>query len=261
MTNLRIFFVGGLLSYKALFNWIRADIYIPTMLGSPLFQILFFAHLGRYSGLRDDGFFVIGNAVQACSMACIYAMTMTIANERYFGTLSALLATPANRLALFMGRSLPPIANGLFVSVFGLTAGVVLLDFSLADADLGALALTLVVTVLSCTGLGMLIGSIGLRARDVFFASNLVYFLMLLVCGVNIPIETLPGWMETVGRSVPLTHGIMAAREIAAGSGLSGVSDLVLIELAIGIAYAVAAFGLFRLFELESRRTASLEAI
>lgn len=259
MTNLRIFFVGGLLSYKALFNWIRADIYIPTMLGSPLFQILFFAHLGRYSGLRDDGFFVIGNAVQACSMACIYAMTMTIANERYFGTLSALLATPANRLALFLGRSLPPIANGLFVSVFGLAAGVALLDFSLADADLGALALTLIVTVLSCTGLGMLIGSIGLRARDVFFASNLVYFLMLLFCGVNIPIETLPGWMETVGRSVPLTHGIMAAREVADGSGLSSVAGLIQTELLIGVLYAAAAFGLFRFFEIETRKRATLE--
>lgn len=261
MTNLRIFFVGGALSYKALFNWIRPDIYIPTMLGSPLFQILFFTHLGRFSGLRDDSFFVIGNAVQACSMACIYAMTMTIANERYFGTLSALLATPANRVALFLGRSLPPIANGLLVSSFGLGVGVLLLDFSLAQADLAALALTLIVTVLSCTGLGMLIGSIGLRARDVFFASNLVYFLMLLFCGVNIPIESLPGWMETVGRSVPLTHGIMAAREIAAGAPLGAVRDLVMTELGIGLTYALIAFALFRVFELESRRTASLEAI
>lgn len=261
MTNLRIFFVGGLLSYKALFNWIRPDIYIPTMLGSPLFQILFFTHLGRFSGLRDDSFFVIGNAVQACSMACIYAMTMTIANERYFGTLSALLATPANRIALFLGRSLPPIANGLLVSVFGLAMGVLLLDFSLAQADLAALALTLIVTVLSCTGLGMLIGSIGLRARDVFFGSNLVYFLMLLFCGVNIPIESLPDWMEAVGRSVPLTHGIMAARDIAAGAPLGAVRDLVMTELGIGLTYALIAFALFRIFELESRRTASLEAI
>lgn len=261
MTPLRIFFVGGALSYRALFNWIRPDIYIPTMLGSPLFQILFFTHLGRFSGLRDDAFFVIGNAVQACSMACIYATTMTIANERYFGTLSALLATPANRMALFLGRSLPPIANGLLVSVFGLAAGVLLLDFSLADADLGALAVTLLITVLSCTGLGLLIGSIGLRARDVFFASNLVYFLMLLFCGVNIPIESLPAWMETVGRSVPLTHGIIAAREIAAGASLGQVADLVVTELAIGVTYGAIAFGLFRFFELESRRSASLEAI
>lgn len=259
MTSLRIFFIGGQISYKALFNWIRPEIYIPTMLGSPLFQILFFAHLGRYSGLRDDSFFVIGNAVQACSMASIYAMTMTVANERYFGTLSALLATPANRLALFLGRALPPIANGLFVSFFGLAAGVVLLDFSLADADPPAFAFVLLATVVSCTCLGMLLGSIGLRARDVFFASNLVYFLMLLFCGVNIPVEALPGWMEAVGRSMPLTHGIMAAREVAAGADLSEVAGLIQTELIIGAVYGALAFALFRFFEIETRKRATLE--
>ena len=31
------FFVGGLIAYRGLFNWIRPAMYIPTMLGSPLF--------------------------------------------------------------------------------------------------------------------------------------------------------------------------------------------------------------------------------
>ena len=35
---LRIFFVGGNISYRALFNWIKPSTYIPTMLGGPLFQ-------------------------------------------------------------------------------------------------------------------------------------------------------------------------------------------------------------------------------
>src|SRR5262249_60406866 len=49
VSSLRVFFIGGLISYRALFNWIRPWIYIPTMLGAPLFQILFFTYLGRYS--------------------------------------------------------------------------------------------------------------------------------------------------------------------------------------------------------------------
>jgi ABC-2 type transport system permease protein len=255
----RLFFVGGLLSYRALFNWIRPLIYVTTMLGSPLFQILFFAYLGRFAGLQDDTFFVVGNAVQVSAMSGIYAMTLTIANERHFGTLSPILATPANRVALFLGRAVPVIANGLFVSVFGFGVGLLLLDFELAWSQVPALAVVLVVTVTSCTGLGMLLGSIGLRARDVFFASNLVYYLMLLVCGVNIPVESLPSWLEAIGRVVPLTHGIEAAREVARGASLGDVSDLVLTELVIGAAYTAAAFALFRLFEVEGRRSAALE--
>jgi ABC-2 type transport system permease protein len=256
---MRLFFAGGLLSYRALFNWIRPITYVTTMLGSPLFQILFFAYLGRFTGLRDDTYFVVGNAVQVSAMSGIYAMTLTIANERYFGTLSPVLATPASRPALFLGRAMPVIANGLLVSVFGFAVGATFLRFHLDAAAIAPLALVLVVTVSSCTGLGMLIGSIGLRARDVFFASNLVYFLMLLVCGVNIPTEELPGALEAVSAVVPMTHGIEAARDVVAGASLADVAGLVLTEAAIGAAYAAAAFGLFRFFELEGRRSAALE--
>jgi ABC-2 type transport system permease protein len=261
VSALRVFFVGGRIAYRALFNWIRPSIYIPTMLGGPLFQILFFAHLGRYSGVADDGFFVVGNAVQASGMAGIYGMTMGIANERWFGTLSSLLATPANRLALFCGRALPFVANGLLVSTFGFAVGLALLDFRLAPARLPALAAVVGVTVASCTAFGLLLGSIGLRARDVFFISNLFYFLMLLLCGVNVPLGTLPVWLAAVGRALPLTHGIQAAREVVAGASLGAVGGLVAREALVGGCYAVCAYAMLRLFEAEGRRRASLETM
>ena len=256
---LRVFFVGGRISYRALFNWISPGIYVTTMLGSPLFQILFFTYLGRYAGGRDDDFFIVGNAVQVSAMAGIYGMVMGIANERQYGTLSPLLATPANRLAVFAGRGLPFIVNGLAVSAFGFAASWALLDFSPDPEVLPALALVVAITVVSCTALGALIGSIGLRARDVFFAANLVYFLMLLFCGVNVDVSDLPGWMEAIGTGIPLTHGIQAARQIVDGAALADVAGLVATEAAIGAAYGVAAYGLFRLFEAEGRRRASLE--
>ena len=100
-----------------------------------------------------------------------------------------------------------------------------------------------------------------LRARDVFFASNLMYFLTLLFCGTNVPLGTLPGWMQAIGRSLPLTHGIEAARSVAEGAALGEVSGLVRTELLIGAVYALGAYVLFRVFEIEGRRRASLEAL
>jgi ABC-2 type transport system permease protein len=255
----RVFVIGGAISYRALFNWISPGMYVTTMLGSPLFQILFFTYLGRYAGSQDDAFFIVGNAIQVAAMAGIYGMTMGIANERQYGTLQPLLATPANRLAIFAGRALPFILNGIFVSAFGFAVSWLLLDFRPAEGSVPALAFAVLVTTCSCVALGMLIGSIGLRARDVFFAANLVYFLMLLVCGVNIANDDLPGWLAAIGRCLPLTHGIEAAREIAAGASLSEVSGLLWTEALIGLAYATAAYTLFRLFEAEGRRRASLE--
>jgi ABC-2 type transport system permease protein len=256
---LRLFFVGGAISYRALFNWISPGMYVTTMLGGPLFQILFFTYLGRYAGSEDDAFFIVGNAIQVSSMAGIYGMTMGIANERQYGTLQPLLASPANRLAMFSGRALPFVANGIAVSVFGFAVSWALLDFSIASGSAPALVFAIVVTTCSCVALGLLIGSIGLRARDVFFGANLVYFLMLLVCGVNVANDALPPWLGAIGRCLPLTHGIEAAREIAAGTPLPDVAGLLWTEALIGLAYATVAYGLFRLFEREGRRNASLE--
>ena len=84
---------------------------------------------------------------------------------------------------------------------------------------------------------------------------------MLLFCGVNVPLGELPSWMEAVGRSLPLTHGIEAARKVAAGASLGDVGGLVGTELAIGAGYAAAAYYVFRYFEAASRRRAALETM
>jgi ABC-2 type transport system permease protein len=261
VNSVRVFFVGGYLAYRALFTWLRPSIYIPTMLGGPIFQILFFAYVGRYAGVQSDEFFVIGNAVQASALAGIFGMAMTVGGERWFQTLSMLLATPASRLAIFLGRALPLIVNGMLVSVFGFAVGWALLDFELAAGEIPGIAFVVLVTSFSCTALGLLTGSIGLRARDVFFLANLVALLLLLFCGVNVPLDALPAWMETVSRGLPLTHGIEAARAIADGAAFSDVSDLVATEAAIGLVYALVAYVLFRFFEVEGRRRATLETM
>jgi ABC-2 type transport system permease protein len=261
MSAVRVFFIGGYIPYKALFNWMRPSYYIPTMLGAPLFQVLFFAYIGRYAELEDDSFFVVGNAVQLSAMAGIYGMAMTIGGERWTATLSPLLATPANRLAVFLGRSLPLIANGIFTSAFAFAIGWWLLDFSLGAGQIPALAVVVVVSATACTCFGLMIGAIGLRARDVFFLANLAVFSLLVVCGANVPLDALPGWLETISRGVPLTHGILAAREVAGGASLADVGGLVWREALIGAVYAALAYSLLRFFEADGRRRATLETI
>jgi ABC-2 type transport system permease protein len=177
-------------------------------------------------------------------------MTMAVANERWFGTLGPLLASPANRAAVFLGRGVPVFANGLLVSAFGFAVGAVLLGFRPPLHSLPALLLVVCLTTVSCTTFGMVLGCIGLRSKDFFFAANLAYFLMLLFCGVNIPFSVFPGWMSAIG----------VAREVATGGDLAAVSGLLWTELGIAAAYAAAGYLFFRLLETASRRSAVLDA-
>jgi ABC-2 type transport system permease protein len=261
MNSLRIFFVGGYLAYRALFNWIHWSMYVPTMLGGPIFQILFFAYIGRYAGSQSDKFFLVGNAVAICSLGGIFGMAMTIGGERWTQTLSSILVTPANRLALFLGRALPNIVNGVIVSTVGFVVGSLLLGVSFPAGSIPVIALIVVVSSFSCTAFGTLIGAFGLRGRDIFFFANLMIFVFLLFCGVNVPLDVLPDWMRQVGSVLPLTHGIAAARRVADGASLSDVSGLVTTELLIGVCYSAFAYLLLRLFEIDGRRRATLETM
>ena len=256
----RTFFVGGVIAYRGLFNWIRPAMYIPTMLGSPLFQLIFFTKLGQYAHAESRDFYIVGNAVQVCAMSSVYGMTMAVANERWYGTLGPLLASPANRAAVFLGRGVPVLANGLIVSAFTFGAGALFLGFRPGLDALPALAAIVAVTVASCTVLRDA-ARVDRAAREGLLLRREPRLLPdAALLRRQHPARPATRLDELVGRCLPLTHGIAAAREVAAGASLGHVAGLVWTEAAIAVAYAVAAFGLFRLLERESRRTAVLDA-
>src|SRR5262249_6531549 len=128
MNSLRVFFLGGLTSFRALFGWVSPWIYIPTLVIAPLFQILLFAYIGRTTGVGSDKFFVVGNALQYASIPCLFAMTNTIAGERYENTLAYILVSPAGRISIFLGRALPVVVNGAFVAALSLLLGGLVLS-------------------------------------------------------------------------------------------------------------------------------------
>jgi ABC-2 type transport system permease protein len=261
VSALRVFVLGGVFSYRALFNWLHPAVFVPTMLANPVLQIVFFTVLGRALNVADDRYFVVGNAIQAAAIAGVFGMVMALANEREFGTLPAILASPANRLALFGGRALPVAATALFTSAFGFGLGWLLLDVPVAASALPLLAGIAALTALSCTMFGLALGSVGLRFRDLWVGSNLAYSLMLLLCGGTVPPAALPGWLAALGQGLPLTHGMAAARRLAAGARPHDVLGLVGGEAGIGLAYGVAGYLLLRLFERQSRQRAALDSL
>ena len=255
----RIFFVGGLTSFRALFYWLTPWIYIPTMLIAPIFQILLFAYIGRSAHLRSDEFYVIGNALQYSSIPCLFAMAQSIGGERFQDTLSAILVSPAARIPLFFGRSLPVVLNGALVSAFSLAVGSLILGVHLPASSLAPLGLVVLIAAFSCTGLGLINAALSLRIRENAVLSNVIFGFLLIFTGANVPLADLPSWMSTAAQGLPFTHAIAAARKLANGAGLGDVGGLVGAELLVGAIYGVAGFLLLRWFETISRRHASLE--
>jgi ABC-2 type transport system permease protein len=259
MRSLRIFFVGGLISFRALFSFLRPSIYVPSMLVAPIFQILLFVYIGRSAALESDEFYVIGNAIQYAAVPCLFAMIFTVAGERYQKTLGYLLVTPAPRLPLFLGRALPVAVNGFVVATFSLVVGTAIVGVDLPASAYGPLLLTALISVVGCTGFGLLGAGFGLVLREQGVLANIMFGVLLIFTGANVPVDELPGWMQTVSEGLPFTHGIEAGRRVADGAGLGEVAGLLAAEAAIGLAYAALGYACIRAAENASRRFATLE--
>jgi ABC-2 type transport system permease protein len=259
MIWLRVFFSGGITSYRALFAWINPWLAVPMLVVYPIFQILFFVYLGRSAGVASDSFFLIGNTFIATAVTGLFGMGQAIAGERRFQTLPVILASPASRLALFLGRAVPSVINGFAVSAisFGLGAWIVGIHYSTTlIEELGVVLLT---SCFACTALGLCIGSLGIRGRSVGLFADSISGAMLIVSGANVPFSRLPHALRTISSGVPLTHGIAAARQLAAGASLGHVAPLLGKEMLIGAIYLVAGLIMLSVFEREGRRTGALD--
>jgi ABC-2 type transport system permease protein len=259
VNTLRVVFVGGVTSYRALFNWISPWVFVPHTLGYPIFEILFFAYLGRFAHVQNDQFFLVGNAFLAISVTGMFGMGHATGGERRSQTLAALLASPANRFAVFLGRALPSIVTGFFVAATSFAVCAAILGVHIPATRLPGLVLVTVVASFTCTALGLCLGALGLRGRNVSVFADVIAACLLLVSGANVPLQRLPQWIQEISARLPLTHGIEAARAVASGSSIADVAGLIGKELLVGGVLLVVGLGMLRFFEFEGRRTASLE--
>lgn len=257
--SLRIFFVGGITSYRALFNWVNPWVFVPQTLGYPIFEILFFSYLGRFANVQSDKFFLVGNAFVNLAMTGFFGMGNAVGGERRSQTLATLLASPANRFALFLGRAVPSIFTGFCVSVIAFTVCSFILGAHFAAGDLARLAVAGLIAAFACTSFGLCLGALGLRGRSVSIFADTIGGSLLLLSGANVPLDRLPSWVRAISDVLPLTHGIQAGRILAAGGSFTHAGHLLAAEALVGCSYLLLGVFMLRLFEYVGRRSATLE--
>lgn len=261
MTTVSVFIRSCWFQYRAMFNWATPIGYLSYKFLFPISQILFFTELGTFATGRSNAlYFALGNALQLTAINGIFGVVSTVGNERQYGTLPILLASPANRLVTFLGRAFIHVLDGMAAVVLGLAAAIVMFHIDVSHANLALLATCVVAISLSTAGLGLMFGSLSLIMRDVFVIANTVYYLLLVFCGINIAVSSLPAWAQVISFCLPLTRGVEAAREVVTGANSPQIAGLLAGELAVGLIYAGIGYMLFRWLENQSRRGGLQEA-
>jgi ABC-2 type transport system permease protein len=258
---LRIFFSSASFAFKALFSWLRPEMWLMQVMTLPLFEMAFFVYLARFVAPTTSNitFIAVGNAMQVASFSSIFAVCNLTSEEKWQGTLIPLMATPASRFPLFLGRAMFQILNGIAAIAVGFAYATFVFGVDMSRANFLSLAVVILITSLTMTGFGLMLGSVGLFMRTAMIIANIFLFAGQLLCGVNFPVSVLPFWLQPVSYAIPMTYGTTAARAAVQGSGLIQLGNVLLEEVGVGGASILVGYLLFIGFEALAIRRGTLE--
>lgn len=151
------------------------------------------------------------------TMVMLTALAMTRERER--GTMENLLATPVRPLEVMVGKILPYVVLGYVQLGVILGAAFVLFDVPMVGSVPLLLAM-IGVFMLANLGVGFTFSTL---ARNQLQALQLTFFFFLpsmLLSGFMFPFRGMPGWAQTLGEALPLTHFLRIVRGVMLkGSG------------------------------------------
>ncbi len=259
---LRQFWVGSKVSiahYIADLNpWTLLGVEIPRA----LLQALFFVLMAMAAGGQPQArFALIGNAVLVAVQMAIIFMAGVIEMEKWSGTLVYWLASPAKWFPTMLGRSVADFGRAIYTSGVIFLVLVPLIAPDLHWLDIVRAVPAVLLTLVSASTIGWLIGSVALPVRWGTMFGNLVAYTMMIVCGINFPVTSLPPAVQTFSHLIPVTNGLLAVREIIDGASYSTVLPLLGREALILLVYGSVAWAFFgyRLYIL--RRGGNLDLI
>jgi ABC-2 type transport system permease protein len=138
----RAFWTNAVLAPRTSLGFMRFDFVLGTVFIIPLTQMVFFAfvvHLGG-GGPSEVAFTAVGNAVATVTYSSVFSVCQTTDTEKQQGTMEHLLVSPANRVALYLGRGLIPILISFGTVTVGLVYAALLFGVSIPLATVPGLA-------------------------------------------------------------------------------------------------------------------------
>ncbi len=260
MNSLKIFISSAIFSFRAQFHWLNPAMWVTMKFVLSLSQMAFFVYVGIFAG-APVAFIAVGNALQSISWNTVFSVINITGHDKWDGTLPLVLATPANRLPLYVGRAMIHVLDGILSAAISFVFAVFLFGVDFSQTNPIALVFAIVLTAFTMAGFGLLIGGFCFFFRNPMVFANIFTFCLLLFCGVNFPVTSLPPIIQPISYLFPLTYGLTAARNAIAGQNLIQIGPTLAIQLIVGVASMLIGYILFRTFENSARKTGKMEAL
>jgi len=263
----RIFLSSAVFSFRAQFGWLYPPMWLTMKFVMSLSQMAFFVFVGQFlitTGQAPAGiiaYIAVGNAIMMLSWNTVFSVINITSNDKWDGTLPLLLATPAHRLPIFVGRAMMHVLDGMLSVAIAFAFAIFLFGVNFGNADALALLIVVFMTAFTMSGFGLLIGGFSFHFRNPLVFANIFTYILLIFCGVNFPIQALPQPLQLVSYTIPLTYGVDAGRKAIAGATLLDIAPLLAQVLIVGVISILLGYIFFRWFEHVARKTGQIEAV
>jgi drug efflux transport system permease protein len=172
--------------------------------------------------LESSHLFVPGLIAFVLTIVSAMMTAISITREKETGTMEMLLVSPIKPAAIVAGKVTPYVALGFLSVVLVLIAARVVFEVPLR----GSLALLLAESglyIVTALALGILISTQAPTQRTaMIFALAGLMMPTLLLSGFIFPLDSLPGWLQTISYVVPARWFLLVVRGIMIkGAGLA----------------------------------------
>jgi ABC-2 type transport system permease protein len=232
--------------------------YAFTWLTFPLMQTLLLAFI-----YRDDRelleYAVVAGAGVAILFALIFNGGEILDSERQRGTLGNLFLAPLPRYVWLGGFQLWAMVEAVVNGTIAVAAGAWLFDVPLA-INAPSVVVTMMLLGVSLWGMSLVLGSLGILARNANFLSNLIFPFLTLFAGTMYPIDRMPDWIRIPARCLPFGYGIDAlVAALTRNATLVELRGSLLPLLGFAVVLPVLGIAMFRMMERAVRAIGSLE--
>ncbi len=156
-------------------------------------------------------------------------IAMSIAFERWEGTLEYTFMAPVSRLTHLMGVSLYALTYSLFRVVAVLGGLALMIDLPFQWSQLPGVAIVLAVSSVAFVGLGLIAATLPLMSPERGAeATNILQGVLLLISGIYYPIDVLPAWLQPFAWLSPATYALRASRQLLGleGNQVASLADV-----------------------------------
>ncbi|MCU1696619.1 MAG: antibiotic transporter permease [Mycobacterium sp.] len=163
--------------------------------------------------------------------------SITMQRERVSGTLERILTTPLRRLDLLAAYGTAFSIAAAAQASLACVVAFWLLGFETAGNPLLVFAIAIINAVLG-VGLGLLCSAFARTEFQAVQFMPVVIVPQLLLCGIIVPRDLLPEWLQWISNAMPASYALEALRQVGANTDLTGTAAR---DIAVVVGFAVVA--------------------